>query len=72
MTHILFFHTCTIIIFCNEYFSIAFITYATADEAAEVVKNSPLEINGETFNVEMARPKERNNQRGGRGGGRGA
>lgn len=50
-------------------YSIAFLTYDSADTAADVVKNGQLEIEGQMFNVEMAKPKRTDG--GGRGGGRG-
>ena len=52
-------------------FSIAFLTFNSAEEAAEVVKNGPVEINGQSYNVEMARDKRDAGHGGGRGGGRG-
>ena len=56
-------------LFCR----IAFLTFASSEAAAECVKNGPVEIDGRSYNVEMARPKggDRGGDRGGRGGFRG-
>jgi len=54
-------------VFCLSNKNLAFLTFDSNSEAAELVKSGSVEINGQSYNVEMARPRGE----GGRGGGRG-
>lgn len=57
-------------VFCLDSKMIAFLTFKTKEEADECIKGSPVHINGNDYNVEMARPRG-GGGRGGGGGGRG-
>ena len=61
------------LLFCTLFCRIAFFTFESSEAAAECVKNGPVEIDGKSYNVEMASPKggDRGGDRGGRGGVRG-